>query len=418
MNHISTLLYQVICFLKQHFPASSADVHRELQAMNERLVSLSSEHACLWTEARIMEQNIQELCSMLQRTDRRIDAISEENQAIKVRLENMDKAAQEAYRETQTYYGDLSAEISGAWAAVSQTAQEVSSEISRINADLSEIMHGDIFRRIEFLQAKMVFMEGMVQRHLLPQSDQREGALYCFIMRMRGLFPLMSVCEGSGFVRIGRKNDGGYVMFDDFEGRKYAYSIGLADDVSWDRDIASRGLDVYMYDHTIQGLPEKNDRFHFFQIGVRGSTEEGHPDLQTLEDMMEANGHAEEYGMILKVDVEGAEWSVLNDVEENTIKRFSQIVFEFHGLTQLENREKITTAMKKLNRTHQLVHLHANNYGSYLLIGGKILPELIEGTYLLRDEYAFSPAQGAAATALDEANCPYLPDIFLGNWGD
>lgn len=122
--------------------------------------------------------------------------------------------------------------------------------------------------------------------------------------------------------------------------------------------------------------------------------------------------------MILKVDVEGAEWSVLNDVEENTIKRFSQIVFEFHGLTQLENREKITTAMKKLNQTHQLVHLHANNYGSYLLIGGKILPELIEGTYLLRDEYAFSPAQGAAATALDEANCPYLPDIFLGNWGD
>lgn len=265
MNHISTLLYRVTCFLKQHFPASSADVQRELQAINERLASLSSEHALFWTEARIMGQNIQELCSMLQSMERRMGAILEDSQALKNRLENMDQVAQEAYRETQAYHGDLSIKISTAGAAVSQTAQEVSAEISCINADLSEIMHGDIFRRIEFLQAKMVFMEGMVQRHLLPQADQREGALYCFIMHMRSLFPLMSVCEGSGFVRIGRKNDGGYVMFDDFESRKYAYSIGIADDVSWDRDIASRGLDVYMYDHTIQGLPEKMTGSTFFR---------------------------------------------------------------------------------------------------------------------------------------------------------
>lgn len=33
-------------------------------------------------------------------------------------------------------------------------------------------------------------------------------------------------------IRVGRNNDGGYVMVDDFDGIEAAYSIGINDDVS------------------------------------------------------------------------------------------------------------------------------------------------------------------------------------------
>lgn len=69
--------------------------------------------------------------------------------------------------------------------------------------------------------------------------------------------------NGAALVRIGKDNDGGYIMPDDFgSDDKIAYSFGINDDVSWDKAMASRGYDVFMYDHTIDGLPEENPRFH------------------------------------------------------------------------------------------------------------------------------------------------------------
>lgn len=311
--------------------------------------------------------------------------------------------------------------------AMQEEAQETAAEsapmlteckdmLGATDRGVQEITGGDVFRRIEFTQGKLLRLEELLQKNMLSLQAQRDSGEYRFIARMRALFPLLEVRSDKRFVRIGRHNDGGYVMLDDFEGRSAAYSIGIADDVSWDRDIAARGLDVYMYDHTIEGLPEENERFHFSRTGIGTKTDADDPLLRTLPEMMADNGHLDAYGMILKIDVEGAEWAVLGELDEEILKHFSQIVFEFHGLTDMKNEGIIRTAMEKLNRTHQLVHLHANNFGTYRLLGGAVLPELLEGTYLLRDEYEFAGKPQDVSTEQDEINCPYLADICLGNW--
>ena len=138
--------------------------------------------------------------------------------------------------------------------------------------------------------------------------------------------------------------------------------------------------------------------------------------MKTLPELLQENGHSKEQSMVLKIDIEGAEWAVLRDLEEDTLRQFSQIVFEFHDLVRIEKEEIICQAMEKLNRTHQLIHLHANNYGTYLQMGGAVLPELLEGTYLLRGEYRFEECGERLPSTLDAPNCVYLPDIFLGAW--
>ena len=46
-------------------------------------------------------------------------------------------------------------------------------------------------------------------------------------------------------IRIGRKNDGGYIMADDLRG-SVAYSFGISDDPSWDLAMAEHGYSVYV----------------------------------------------------------------------------------------------------------------------------------------------------------------------------
>lgn len=225
---------------------------------------------------------------------------------------------------------------------------------------------------------------------------------------------------GKNFVRLGKANDGGYTMVDNFNISRggVAYSFGISDDVSWDTDMAARGYDVFMYDPTIDALPQENERFHFFKAGIAG-LKTGL--LNTLEYFMVANGHADKSDMILKMDVEGAEWSFLAAVSSETLSRFDQMVFEFHFMTHEKDQSLMNATLaciKKINQTHSLVHLHANNYGSFVIFDDKILfPEVLELTYvktsnyeLVDDENIFLPIP------LDQPNDKWRPDIPLGFW--
>lgn len=67
---------------------------------------------------------------------------------------------------------------------------------------------------------------------------------------------------GKTFIRVGNSADGGYIMVDNFcQKEKIAYSFGISNDSTWDSAISKIGFDVYMYDHTIQGIDEDNNKF-------------------------------------------------------------------------------------------------------------------------------------------------------------
>ena len=60
---------------------------------------------------------------------------------------------------------------------------------------------------------------------------------------------------GKKRILLGEKTDGCYVLLDDFENIKYAYSFGISDKIQFDKALADKGIDIYMYDHTINSLP-------------------------------------------------------------------------------------------------------------------------------------------------------------------
>ena len=234
----------------------------------------------------------------------------------------------------------------------------------------------------------------------------------------RELHSLLKIDSAEGFdlIRIGRDYDGGYIMLDDFEPGGIAYSFGISGDVSWDKDMASRGYDVFMYDHTIDGLPEENTRFHWSKLGIADGVT--HDDrLKTLEELISRNGHEGKRDMILKMDVEGAEWGFLESVKPETLSQFSQMTFELHNMIKLADHERVLNILRKINETHQLVHLHANNVSSYVTIGGRNFAALFEVSYVLRDKYKFSGEYDVKLPLkIDMPNITGWPEIELGYW--
>ena len=223
--------------------------------------------------------------------------------------------------------------------------------------------------------------------------------------------------------RVGNNDkDGGYIMVNDFlESGGIAYSFGINREYSWDAELAERGYDVYMYDHTIGGYSLTNDGFHFFKEGLGRNFQVTGP-LNSVKNYVLRNLHKDKKNMILKIDTEGAEWDFLETVETSTLMQFDQIIMEVHGLVKAcpeESWKNRLNLLRKLNETHQLIHLHANNSSYLLELGNSCFADVVEVTYALKDKYEFADVENLELPiSSDYPNDAGRPDVVLGRWND
>lgn len=220
---------------------------------------------------------------------------------------------------------------------------------------------------------------------------------------------------GKQKVRVGRAFDGGYMMIDAFDGVEAAYSLGINDDVSWDLDMALRGIEIYQYDHTIEALPVENPRFHWQKLGIAPSSFDN---MRSIDDLIKENKHTGSSNLILKCDIECHEWNVLSVLPQEDLRKFSQIVLELHDLPRLGNQldDNARRAIANLTASHNVVHVHGNNFARFSVIGGISLPHVIELTLLRKDMGEFVPSKETFPTAMDMPCHSLEADLYLGTF--
>ncbi len=228
------------------------------------------------------------------------------------------------------------------------------------------------------------------------------------------LTPLDAI--GSSKIRVGSGNDGGYVMIDDFSTVTGAYSLGIGGDVSWDIEMARRSIPVFQYDHTVEGPPISHDLFHFAKIGI-AATDGG--EFASLPSLLRTNGHAGDKALILKMDIEGAEWEVLPALAKDDLRCFRQIVVELHGFLRIRDeawRTRAQEALAKLGQHHVACHVHGNNWGEYGIVDGVPIPDVMEVTWCRRDIARFQRSGQNFPTHFDRPCHPDRPDFMLGSF--
>ncbi|QPF73764.1 asparagine synthase (glutamine-hydrolyzing) [Roseateles sp. DAIF2] len=215
-------------------------------------------------------------------------------------------------------------------------------------------------------------------------------------------------------VRIGSNADGGYVMPSSSRRSNAVLSIGIGNEVSFDEELAAAGARVLQFDHTIEASPSRHPGCEFHRLGW--GARDSHP-LVSLASMVKMLDWGQARHPILKFDTEGAEWDCLGQASSDDLARFEVLTGEFHDFHQLVDRQffdRVQAVFQKLNKTHRVIHLHANNAGGMVMLGGVPFPRLLELTWMRLGSATFhghsnEPIPGP----LDRPNVPQLPDLYL-----
>ncbi|SEN63920.1 Methyltransferase FkbM domain-containing protein [Sphingomonas gellani] len=225
------------------------------------------------------------------------------------------------------------------------------------------------------------------------------------------------VLTGIGKVRLGRSADGGYICPDDFEGLDTAFSFGINDDISWDRDVAGRGLTVHQFDHTVTD-PAPDDPRMVFQ--AKRIDRVSGPDTQSLGDLIRQHDKgAERPNLLLKMDIENSEWEVFDATSEEDLSRLAWIVCELHyfqGLAERDHRELVDRCLEKVGRHFTVVHVHSNVWGGYSSFANTVVPNVIEVTFVNRALYDVIWTHELFPGPVDQSCDPDQPDFYLGSF--
>ncbi len=224
----------------------------------------------------------------------------------------------------------------------------------------------------------------------------------------------MQLLKLNDLVRIGRDYDGGYVISESLMKRSsFLLSFGINDDWSFEKDFCrTSNAGCYGFDFSVSkdGFLKKaiqeirffggdilkrrkidwsrwtlaghnfslyrdfgaffnETKNYFFAYGIDRST---HGVFKKLDDILQEHIDQAE-NIFLKIDIEGYEYAVLDDVLKNKGK-FHALAMEIHGIH--DDRNGFDNFFERLLQDYYVYHVHANNYGKMEKKNG--FPNVIE----------------------------------------
>jgi hypothetical protein len=258
------------------------------------------------------------------------------------------------------------------------------------------------------MQAAGVRLLSKLGAHAAPRTEP--AAISELLQRLR---PLAGDFE---LIRIGPQTDGGYLVPNDLDGIRYAFSPGVSTESGFEAELAERGVDVFLADYSVDGPATQHPRFVFDKRFVGCLTDER---FITLDDWHAAKLGADESDLLLQMDIEGGEYETLLAASPALLRRFRIMIVEFHSLQQLWNAPffaLVERVFRKLLSTHAVVHIHPNNCcGSVKSVGIEI-PRIAEFTLLRRDRLGATRFQTTFPHALDRPNVAKAPLDLPACW--
>mmetsp|Transcript_38889 Transcript_38889/g.91575 ORF Transcript_38889/g.91575 Transcript_38889/m.91575 type:complete len:302 (+) Transcript_38889:84-989(+) len=204
-------------------------------------------------------------------------------------------------------------------------------------------------------------------------------------------FEICGAC--SKWQRYGEFADGGYLMCMDHRTNapqlQAAFSLGVEHHDQWSYDVSEAfAVPVYQLDCTVQSAPEDGcSQCHFFQKCMKAA--DGYQDnfpgrSWSLQEMLENTDLADaaERSLIMKMDIESSEWAIFERENTDLLKKFDQIIVEFHGLRNSQKHEQYLKAMQTILASgFKVAHLHGNSFAGMYQVGDYKVPNVVEVTF-------------------------------------
>ena len=175
--------------------------------------------------------------------------------------------------------------------------------------------------------------------------------------------------------RYGSVGDGGYVLpINAVNKSKFLISGGIENNNEFEINLARLGITGIQIDNSIDKPPTLHKNLSFMRATL------GNLHEVDIDDLIA--GFPARVNGILKLDIEGAEYSVLNSLKD--LDKFNAITVEFHNLYKISEDnfwKNFKSILMKLTKYHEVVFIAPNNCCGYTILGGFPIPNVMEITF-------------------------------------
>jgi hypothetical protein len=271
------------------------------------------------------------------------------------------------------------------------------------------------------------------QQRERKQSLEHEKRLAAAAMQMpegtsKSLLETFRICgQCKDFQRFGEANDGGYLMcMDGLQKGSVgaAYSLGVEHHDKWSADVVSTlGITVNQFDCTVEGSDCAGCKFFKKcivaadgQHPVPNHENDGWSLMQALKETSQES--AADGSLLMKMDIESSEWPIFASEPPDVLRKFGELIVEFHGLQHEWRHDEYLKAMKHISAAgFKVAHLHGNNYQDMYQVGSSIIPKVIEVTFIHGAKRPDGCSTDQLYQSLDAANDPGNDELQMAHIG-
>ena len=253
---------------------------------------------------------------------------------------------------------------------------------------------------------KHTFVSLCLNAGIMVGKQSKTDQVFALIRRLHPILP------GVPLIRIGDTNDGTYLIPDDLSGIVACFSPGVSNRATFEEFFLERGVPCFLADASVEGPPITSPLLQFERKFLGATNDEN---TTRMDDWVDEKAPSEG-DLLLQMDIEGAEWTVLLDTSPKTLRRFRIISLELHNLERLFDSYAfpiIRSVLEKLTAEFDVVHNHPNNYGWFVKCGSLVVPRSLEMTFLRKDRVRSRTFAREFPHPLDIKNAAELPDIVL-----
>lgn len=243
--------------------------------------------------------------------------------------------------------------------------------------------------------ASRKFLErGIVLQRSSPDFDAE--------LELEKIWPKSLRCD---LVRVGsQESDGGYLLPSALLEPDRVFSPGVSNNMTFEQYFLDKGIPCVLADGSIEEPPIKHPLVQFDKLWVKGESKSSALSLDEWVNRYSAEGE----NLILQMDIEGDEYSVILAASKSTLCKFTVIVMELHDLSSVASRFgqiAFHAFLNKIRDTHEVVHAHPNNCCPGLQTkNGLTWPDVMELTLVRKDLGIASEYWAELPHALDRNN--------------
>jgi hypothetical protein len=218
--------------------------------------------------------------------------------------------------------------------------------------------------------------------------------------------------SGHELIRIGANTDGGYLLPGILDQVEYCFSPGVGNSDTFENHLLKYNIKSFLADGTVNF----NGKHNFIKKNLNSFNDDKNIRLEDwISEKLPTPINKLNKKLLLQMDIEGSEIEVLYNVSLECLDRFKIIIIEFHNFHDIFTHLGLkiyNNLFDKILKTHNIVHIHPNNYSGTVNFLNNKISELYEITFINKKDCKYvKKIDYNLPHKLDHRCDPSLPEI-------